>query len=368
MKSSELKHTMPSERAIDLLINFEIDEPIDESFYNTLVLRKKNNRKRILHEPIESLKITQRSMLRFLYHVIEVKKNLAFKESKPIFKGMKQGLIRGVTAYRPFSSVIRNANFHKNQEMVIKLDINNFFGSIKTKQVDKLWRNIWSRITISDSSDAQKYSTNEINKLTNASVLLTTLNNSLPQGSPTSGFIANCVLDEFDKIMLTYCSKRKLNYSRYSDDITISGKSRNSKEISKIISFVSHHLRQYDFELHQRKTRVLKKNNRQIVTGIVVNEKLSIPRGIKKALRQEIYYLLKFAESHVKLHHSNIQKYLNRLLGKINWVLQVEKNNSEFQSYLNKLKDIKSLIETKNFALGLACREVLNKSDVYAVD
>jgi RNA-directed DNA polymerase len=345
-----------------------MDEPINETYYNTLILRKKNNRKRILHEPIESLKIAQRSMLRFLYHAVEIKKNLGFIESKPIFKGMKEGLIRGVTAYRPFSSVIRNANIHKSQEMVIKLDINNFFGSINDNHVDELWRKIWSRVTRNDSTGAERYSTQEIQQLTEMSVHLSTLNNSLPQGSPTSGFIANCVLDEFDKIMLTYCSKRKLNYSRYSDDITISGKSSKSKEISKIIAFVSRQLREYDFELHQRKTRVLKKNNRQIVTGIVVNEKLSIPRRIKKALRQEIYYLFKFAEKHVNRHHSNILKYLNRLLGKINWVLQVEKNNSEFQNYRAKLKEIKSIVENKNLSLGLACREVLNKSEIFVID
>jgi hypothetical protein len=66
MKSSDLKSNLPKERAVDLLLNLELDEPINESFYNTLILRKKNKRKRILHEPIEPLKVAQRSLLRFL--------------------------------------------------------------------------------------------------------------------------------------------------------------------------------------------------------------------------------------------------------------------------------------------------------------
>jgi RNA-directed DNA polymerase len=159
-----------------------------------------------------------------------------------------------------------------------------------------------------------------------------------------------------------------MNYSRYSDDITISGKLRKSKEISRIISFVSHQLKSYDFEIHERKTRVLKKNNRQIVTGIVVNEKLSIPRKLKKVIRQEYYYLLKFAESHVNRHHSNIQKYINRLIGKVNWVLQVEKENPEFQNYKGHLKEISSLMDKNNFALGLACREVSIKTGAFVAD
>ena len=44
------------------------------------------------------------------------------------------------------------------------------------------------------------------------------------------------------------------------------------------------------------------------------------------------------------------------------------KNNSEFQNYRNNLKEIKLLIETKKFTLALACREVLNKSAIYAID
>lgn len=368
MKSSELKTNLPKERAIDLLFNLEFDTPIDKSYYNEMILRKKNKRKRIIHEPIEPLKVAQRSLLRFLYHSIEINKNLKYDNSKPIFKGMKEGLIRGVTAYRPFSSVIRNAHFHKNQGMLIKLDINNFFGSVRDKHIHDLWRTIWSNTLKNTSGEKLKYSTEEISKLTSNCVQLTILDNSLPQGAPTSGYLANCILDEFDKILLSYCSNRKMNYSRYSDDITISGKSRKSKEISQIISFVSYQLKSYDFELHERKIRVLKKNNRQMVTGIVVNEKLSAPRKLKKAIRQEVYYLFKFAETHVNRHHSNIQKYLNRLLGKINWVLQVEKENAEFQNYNSQLKEIKSIMDKQGFALGLACREVMNKSAIFSVD
>lgn len=368
MKSSELKTNLPKERAVDLVLNLEIDTPVDKSYYNEMILRKKNNRKRIIHEPIEPLKVAQQSLLRFLYHSVEINKNLKYDESKAIFKGMKEGLIRGATAYRPFSSVIRNAHFHKNQEMLIKLDINNFFGSVREKQIHNIWRKIWNNTSKNNTEEKINYSSEEIKKLTLNSVHLSTLDNALPQGAPTSGFLANCVLDEFDKILLSYCSKRKMNYSRYSDDITISGKKLKSKEISSIISFVSNQLKSYDFQLHERKTRILKRHNRQIVTGIIVNKKLSAPRRLKKALRQEVYYLFKFAETHVNRHHSNIQKYLNRLLGKINWVLQVEKENAEFQNYRNQIKDLKSKIENQRFALGLACREVLNKTGAFVMD
>jgi RNA-directed DNA polymerase len=365
MKISELKIKNPTEKTIDFLLNLEMDQNVDESFYNKLIILKRNKRKRIIHEPIESLKKVQRSLLNLIYDSVEYKRNLKHKESALIFKHMKNGLIRGVTAYRPKSSVIRNAHFHKNQELILKLDINNFFGTVSEKLVYDFWRNFWSNPWRKPETDENpiNFSTEEIHQLTLKCVQLTCLNQCLPQGAPTSGYLANCVLDEFDKILLTYCSLRNLNYSRYSDDITISGKKRSSKEISKIISFVRFHLKEFDFELHVRKTRVLKKNNRQIVTGIVTNEKLAVPRLLKKSIRQEVYYLLKFSESHVNRHHSNIQKYLNRLSGKVNWILQVEKDNYEFSTYKSKLNSIKNAISENHISLAEACENFMGKTE-----
>lgn len=369
MKISELKLNPAKEELTNFLLNLESDIPLNDGFYNELVLFKKNKRKRIIHEPIESLKKVQRELLAILYQAIEKNKILNRENSSIEMNKINPGFIRGVTAYRPSCSVIRNAHFHKNKELIIKLDINNFFGSVSEKQVNEVWRNIWSHTPKQlENGNQMNYSADEIHRLTVNSNKLATLNDSLPQGAPTSGYIANCVLDEFDKRVLFFCCKRNLSYSRYSDDITISGSKRTSKEIAEIISFVANQLKKYDFELHQRKIRVLKKHNRQIVTGIVVNEKLSVPRKLKKALRQEVYFLFKFAENHVKRHHSNIQKYLNRLSGKINWVIQVEKDNREFLSYRSSLKNLNSNLQNKNFSLYDACRITLENPELFVID
>ena len=261
MKISELKLKNPTEKTIDFLQNLELNQNVDESFYNKLIILKRNKRKRIIHEPIEPLKKVQQSLLKLIYESVEYQRNLQHKKSNLILKNMQSGLIRGVTAYRPNSSVIRNAHFHKNQELILKLDINNFFGTVNEKLVCDFWRNFWNLPWKKNENEEtpQKFSTEEIHQLTLKCVQLTTLNKCLPQGAPTSGYLANCVLDEFDKILLTYCAKRNLNYSRYSDDITISGAKRNSKEISRIISFVAFHLKEFDFELHQKKNAHSKK-------------------------------------------------------------------------------------------------------------
>lgn len=362
MTVSEFKNAVLEEKIVDFLVNLNFDQEIDGSFYNSFYFYKKNKRKRIIHEPIQTLKKIQKRLLNLAYEFVELRKNLVHRNSELILKNMKSGLIRGVTAYRPKSSVIRNAQFHKNQELIIKLDINNFFGSVNKQLIYNFWRNLWIHQIRVINQQETDFTTKEIQELTIKSVQLTTLNGTLPQGAPTSGYLANCVLDEFDKILLTYCSKRRLNYSRYSDDITISGNKMNSKEISRVISFVSFHLKEFDFQLQKNKTRILKKHNCQIVTGVVLNQKLSAPRKLKKQIRQQVYYLLKYGNSHLSLHHSNAKKYLNRLLGKINWVLQIEPKNQEFTNYKPTLIYLKDNVSSDGLNLSMLCNEYSIKS------
>ena len=72
-----------------------------------------------------------------------------------------------------------------------------------------------------------------------------------------------------------------------------------------------------------------------MVTGIVVNEKLSIPANYRRKLRQELYYCQKFGiAAHLKQTQSSIpeETYRRQLLGKINYVLQVHPNDSDLLS------------------------------------
>lgn len=368
MKVAEIKKTIQIKDIQDFMLDLECDQEIDESFYNSFLFYKKTKRKRLINEPLPSLKKIQKKLLILAYEFVELRKQLTHRKSGLIIKSMKNGLIRGVTAYRPKFSVIRNAQFHKNQELIIKLDINDFFGSVNKKLISDFWRDLWSQQVQSKEQGENRFSAKEIHELTEKTVKLTMLNGSLPQGSPTSGYIANCVLDEFDKIILTYCTKRNLKYSRYSDDITISGDKRNSQAIAKIISFVSFQLKTFHFQLHKYKTRVLKKNNCQIVTGIVLNEKLSAPRKLKKQLRQHVYYLLKYSNSHISLHHSDEIKYLNRLIGRINWVLQIETKNQEFITYKSNLMNLKRQLSAEGNNLKELCEKLSMKSTKMLVE
>ena len=263
--------------------------------YISFDIPKKNGKLRTIYEPSGLLKNVQRNIL----------KNIL--EDKKISKYAK--------AYQRHISLVDNAIEHINKKIILKLDIKDFFPSINFNMV---------------------YNTcfNETLYPRKLGILLTNIcmyNNELPQGTPTAAYISNIILRSFDEKIGNYCDNLNISYTRYSDDLTFSG----DFNVQEIISLVKDELRKYHFKLNYDKIKVIRNNNRQIVTGIVVNKKLSIKREYKKKIRQEIYYINKYGiDSHLKkLNIDNKNKYLHSLKGKVNFVLQVEDNNKEFKKY-----------------------------------
>ena len=96
------------------------------------------------------------------------------------------------------------------------------------------------------------------------------------------------------------------------------------------------------FKINSTKTRVARKNTRQVVTGIIVNSKtMQAPKENRKKIRQEVYYINKYGlESHLKHIDENRSHYLNHLLGKINFALYINPKDEEMQVYFEKIKQL----------------------------
>ena len=99
----------------------------------------------------------------------------------------------------------------------------------------------------------------------------------------------------------------------------------------EVIGFVRAELKKLGFLLNEQKTRIQHAGQQQNVTGIVVNEKLSIPAVYRRKLRQELYYCKKFGiREHLQKNNLAISEeaYRMQLLGKVNYVLQVHPNDT----------------------------------------
>ena len=171
-----------------------------------------------------------------------------------------------VHSYRKGRSFLTNAQEHVGQEYVLNIDLESYFSSINIFKVRKVLEN-------------NGFSPSSVKLL----LALCTLENVLPQGAPTSPIISNAAFYKIDSSMYEYCRKRKLNYTRYSDDITISGESKSAIQKAKTRLIVM--IEGADFKVNKKKTRLMPYHKRQQVTGVVVNEITTPSRDIMRKIR-----------------------------------------------------------------------------------
>lgn len=269
--------------------------------YRIEQIKKKNGKKRTIYIPSLFLKEIQKKILH----------NILEKMDVSIY----------AKAYRKGFSLVDNTKGHVDNNLILKLDIYKFFDNISFEDVYGIFY--------------QKYSKS-------ISVLLASLctyTGFLPQGTPTAAYLSNLVLKDFDYLVGEWCCEHKIAYTRYSDDMTFSG----DINVSEVVNFIKTCLKKYGFRLNYDKICLVGKNQTQKVTGLVVNEKVNIDRKYRKRIRQEMYYIKKYGiREHLKfLGISNKDRYLNSLIGRINFVYSIT-NLQEFlayREYIYKLKN-----------------------------
>ena len=265
-----------------------------ENNYKVFKIKKSNGSFRKIYEPNGTLKHIQRQILK---NILENKK-----------------ISKYATAYQKGKSLKDNVKIHVGKKIILKLDIKNYFDSI-------------SFYSIYDNCFSIEYFPKGIGMLL---TYLCTYNGYLPQGAPTSAYISNLVMKDFDDELGNWCDKNNISYTRYSDDMTFSGNFNPNLVIKKVKEM----LFKLGFELNKKKIHIIKQNQQQKITGIVVNEKTQVERKYRKEIRKEIYYIKKYGiDSHLnRINCSDKEKYLNKLYGRILFVLQIN-NNQEFLNY-----------------------------------
>ena len=113
------------------------------------------------------------------------------------------------------------------------------------------------------------------------------------------------------------------------------------------------------YQLNEDKTKIMGRASAQYVTGCTVNHKANAPRKYREKIRQEVFHL---KTQGLTEHFSKVKNlppiittplsYLNHLLGKVYYVLQINPEEREFIDYRDYLKQyIKNLQETPHNTL-----------------
>lgn len=249
---------------------------------------------------------------------------------EPVMKLVQQRILRNIlnrlppsgiaAAFRHGSGIKGNAEFHVGQKVILKIDLKNFFPSLKSPLVFSLFE---------ESGFAGETAT----LLTK----LCTLYGHLPQGAPTSPYLSNLLMRGMDEELLARFAGEGINITRYADDITFSGDLGNGR-IVDIIRFCRAAAGQRGLKLNRRKICICRAGHRQEVTGLVVNEAVHVPREMKRKLRQSMYFLNKHWEREWRQLDSHT---LDCLLGSANFVCDIEPANAEYGEYRRQLLEIK---------------------------
>ena len=226
------------------------------------------------------------------------------------------------------TSIADNAREHLNENYILKMDIADFFSSIKMNRIMSIFRNLGYTKKIS------YYLTS-----------ICCLRGVLPQGAVTSPCLSNIIAKRMDARITGLASHFALNYTRYADDFTLSGNILSPK----IIDYIEEIVNQESLSINKKKTNLIGKNKQKIVTGISISSgQLKIPREQKREVRKNIYYVLKNGLfEHQKKIKSFDPIYVERLLGYLFFWLSVEPDNEFVKSSICKLKKYSKVLDEK---------------------
>jgi RNA-directed DNA polymerase len=274
----------------------QLEQIINYPTYIQFNVPKKKGKPRLISQPNSELMIVQRRLNLFLQAVY-------YRHIPSCVHGFVP------KSNEVCRSIVSNAHPHVGKKNILTIDLKDYFSTISVKRVKNLFKS-WC---LND----------EVSK---ALALLCTFRGVLPMGAPTSPILANLCSYDMDLDLKLFCEKNEITYSRYADDLTFSSNEKISEEL---IFSLTQIIDMYGFSINNKKTRISGNHRKQKITGIIVNQKLSVERKLKKKIRAiehdiKINGVARAAERHFKL---------------------IEPANSEMQSrFLNKIQGLKSFV------------------------
>ena len=243
-------------------------------------------------------------------------------------------------------SIKTNAEIHKNSNYILNIDLKNFFDSIHFGRVRGMF--------MKEPFNLSNYIATNLAKVA-------CYDKKLPQGGATSPIISNIICYRMDRELYHFCRKYNCRYTRYADDITISTSSLSfPKEIAEfnngnvlLSNTIVALINSEGFIINDEKTRLSSINNRQEVTGLIVNKKVNVKKVYVKELRALLnntkkygFYLqgVKYFQKRNILYPNRymiVKNFQNVLKGKIEFIKMVKgKEDKVYIKYASMFNDL----------------------------
>jgi hypothetical protein len=235
--------------------------------YARFTVPKRGGGERVICAPKKQLRWVQRQILDLI---------LAKVPTHPAAHGFVAG-----------RSTVTNAEKHRGAALLLKFDLTDFFPTIHYHRLVGLFASLGYYIgdgRFGTEDDARRVAPTLARLCCYAPEPEAWDGVMLPQGAPTSPAISNLVCRRLDARLEGLARRNQGVFTRYADDLTFSFQD-TSPDLGRFRWWVDQVCHQEGFFVNQAKFRVIRASQRQLVTGIVVNDELRIPREERRRFR-----------------------------------------------------------------------------------
>ncbi len=209
-------------------------------------------------------------------------------------------------------SIVTNAAPHLGSAVVVKFDLKDFFPTVH------YYRVLGFFASLGYSVGNARFGTED--KSTQVAPVLARLccytpdpkawgKAHMPQGAPTSPALSNLVCRRLDSRLTGLAKRMNGVYTRYADDLTFSFKTTDV-HLGRFRWWIDQVCHQEGFVVNQHKFRVIRRSQRQVVTGIVVNDSLRVPREDRRAFRAILHNCAKLGVASQARGNPQFKEYL----------------------------------------------------------
>jgi RNA-directed DNA polymerase len=267
------------------------------------------------------------------YRLVEAPK----PQLKQVQRRIRSGILQQIPVHSAAHGFVRgrspltHAALHVGKRVLLRLDLENFFGHVSFARVQNLFsiagypKSVSRRLAALCTTNLPVGDLRRMPRPSNASEIpmftrlrRDALTRHLPQGAPTSPALANCVAHHFDARLAALADAAGATYSRYADDLAFSWERDPGRGVERFVTLVATIATDEGFSVQHRKTRVMRPNQRQELAGIVVNERPTPRRRDLKQLEAILTNCVRHGPS--TQNRAGVDDFRNHLLGKVAWV------------------------------------------------
>jgi hypothetical protein len=231
-------------------------------------------------------------------------------------------------------SVLDHARAHVGRPVVLRFDLRDFFACIRASRVHALFATLGYPESVARELAALcatatpepvlqrmredgALSWEQVQRWRDA---------HLPQGAPTSAPLANLCAFRLDLRLDGLAHALGARYTRYADDIVLSGERRLRDAALRIEAWTGRIALEEGFTLNHRKTRCLGAGRRQAVCGMVVNQRPNLPREEFDRLKATLHRCVVHGPSGE--NREGVHDWRQHLHGRVAWATQVNREKA----------------------------------------